>query len=294
MVSPKLLALHSWHQMAGLRVKRKSPQKSQPAQHRVHLASGAAVLSWPHHKDGRHMHAQSSLLQQTPRRKAWLWCSKKALQRQMKRQLAQAEISHQSWQQQASDQDNWCSSMRKASHKFEAERKDAETGRYRRLKEKAASQSSATRTLTCPKCSRVCVSRIGLYSHQWAYKNWHLTLQKILVCKESAVVIIIIKHAFIFLEYWTCANNITADIGSVRFVVKIKQKDMTGIPLWVVLRSHLSKRDISLKWSQICDGMWVDIYSFLFPVLAFHAQEHLIWRSGYSEVSVIHNSECVL
>ena len=125
MVSPKLLALHSWHQMAGLRVKRKSPQKSQPAQHRVHLASGAAVLSWPHHKDGRHMHAQSSLLQQTPRRKAWLWCSKKALQRQMKRQLAQAEISHQSWQQQASDQDNWCSSMRKASHKFEAEKEEA-------------------------------------------------------------------------------------------------------------------------------------------------------------------------
>ena len=28
---------------------------------------------------------------------------------------------------------------------------------------------------TCPKCSRVCASRIGLYSHQWACRNWPST-----------------------------------------------------------------------------------------------------------------------
>ena len=76
-VSPTLLALYPWHQMARPRVERRSFQESQP----VHLASGAAALGWPRHKDGRHSHVQSSLLQQAPKRKVRLWCSKKALQR---------------------------------------------------------------------------------------------------------------------------------------------------------------------------------------------------------------------
>ena len=56
-VSSTLLALHPWHQMARPRVQRRSPKESQPAQHRVHLASGAAALGWPRHKDGRRSHA---------------------------------------------------------------------------------------------------------------------------------------------------------------------------------------------------------------------------------------------
>ena len=80
-VSPTLLALHPKHQMARPRVERRSPQESQPAQHRVHLVSGAAALGWPRHKDRRRTHTQSSLLQQAPRRRARMWCSKKALQR---------------------------------------------------------------------------------------------------------------------------------------------------------------------------------------------------------------------
>ena len=80
-VSPTLLALHPWHQMAKPRVERRSPQESQPAQHRVHLASGAAALGWPSHEDGKRTHAQSSLLQRASRRKERSWRSKKALQR---------------------------------------------------------------------------------------------------------------------------------------------------------------------------------------------------------------------
>ena len=49
----------------------------------VHLASGAAALGWPCHKDKERTHAQSSLLQQAPRSKAQSWCSKKALQRSL-------------------------------------------------------------------------------------------------------------------------------------------------------------------------------------------------------------------
>ena len=95
-VSPTLLALHPWHQMAKSCVERRSPQESQPAQHRVHLASGAATQGWPRHKDGRRTHAQSSLLQRAPRRKARSWCSKKTYKDQLKKQLAQAGINHQS------------------------------------------------------------------------------------------------------------------------------------------------------------------------------------------------------
>ena len=40
---------------------------------------------------------------------------------QLKRQLAQEGISHQSWRQEASDRDSWRSSVRKASRKFEVE-----------------------------------------------------------------------------------------------------------------------------------------------------------------------------
>ena len=43
-VSPTLLALHPRHQMARPRVERRSPQESQPARHKVHLASDAAAL----------------------------------------------------------------------------------------------------------------------------------------------------------------------------------------------------------------------------------------------------------
>ena len=80
-VSPTLLALHPWHQMARPRVERRKPQESQTAKHRVHLASGAAALGWPRHTDGRRSHTKRSLLHRAPRRKARSWCSKKALQR---------------------------------------------------------------------------------------------------------------------------------------------------------------------------------------------------------------------
>ena len=61
------------------RTKKSSRKPACPA--RVHLASCAAALGWPSHKDGRRAHAQNSLLQPASRKKARLWCSKKALQR---------------------------------------------------------------------------------------------------------------------------------------------------------------------------------------------------------------------
>ena len=65
---------------------------------------------------------------------------------QLKKQIAQAGISHQSWQQGASDRDGWRSSVRKASCKFEAERHEAAKEKRRRQKERAASLSSSSQT----------------------------------------------------------------------------------------------------------------------------------------------------
>ena len=90
---------------------------------------------------------------------------------QLKRQLVQAGISHQSWQQEASDQDSWRSSVRKASCKFKTERHEGTKEKQRQQKEQAAFLPSSTQTFICPKCSRVYASRISFYSHKRACKN---------------------------------------------------------------------------------------------------------------------------
>ena len=73
---------------------------------------------------------------------------------QLMRQLAKAGISHQSWQQEASDPDSWCSSVREASCEFETERHKASKEKRRRQKERAASLPSSSQTFNCPKCGR--------------------------------------------------------------------------------------------------------------------------------------------
>ena len=128
-----------------------------------------------------------------PRREAWSWRPRKCYKDQLKRHLVQAGISHQSWQQEASDRDSWYSLVREDSRKFEAERHEAAKEKCRRQKERAASLPSSSQTFVCPKCCTVCLSRIGLYSHQRACKNWPSTFLKILVCEESAIIIRIDK-----------------------------------------------------------------------------------------------------
>ena len=90
---------------------------------------------------------------------------------QLKRELAQAGFSHQSWQKEASDRDSWHSSVRKASCEFEAEKHKAPKEKRRRQKERAASLPSSSQTFVCLECGRACASKIGLYSHQRACEN---------------------------------------------------------------------------------------------------------------------------
>ena len=146
-------------------LKRRRPQESQPAQYRVHLASGAAgrAVNVTRMEGVRMPKAVFfSELQEEKRERG---APRKRYKDQLKRQLSQAGMKQQTWQQEASDRDSWRSLVRKASCEFEAERHAAAKERHRKQKERAASQSFSVRTFACPKCSRVCTSRIGLYSH---------------------------------------------------------------------------------------------------------------------------------
>ena len=138
--------------MARLRVKRRSPQESQPAQHRSSPSCFRCICTgWPCLKDGRRSHAQIS-----------------PFQRPLTRLRRPAEGTACTGGNQPSDRDSWSSSVRKASCEFEAERHKASKEKPRRQKERAASLPSSSQTSVCPKCGRECASRIGLYSHQRA------------------------------------------------------------------------------------------------------------------------------
>ena len=104
-VSPTLLALHQCHQMARLRIERRSPQMSQPPSIKSILLQ--VQLRWAGHvtrtEDVRMLKAVFSKLQERERNRG---APRKHNKDQLKRKLAQAGISHQSWQQKASDRDS--------------------------------------------------------------------------------------------------------------------------------------------------------------------------------------------
>ena len=132
-VSPMLLALHPRHQTARPYIEQRSAKESQPAQHRVHSASVTAVLGWP--LSWKTCMPKTVFFSELQEGKHDRGAPKKHYKDQLKRQLAQVGISHQSWQQEASDRDSWRSSVRKASCNFEAQRHEAATEKCKRQKE---------------------------------------------------------------------------------------------------------------------------------------------------------------
>ena len=113
----------------------RNPQESQPAQHRVHLASGAAALAGHATRMEDVRMPKAAFFSELQEGKRDRGPSRKRYKDQLNRQLAQAGISHQSWQQEASDRDIWHSSVRKASCEFEAERHTAAQEKRKRQKE---------------------------------------------------------------------------------------------------------------------------------------------------------------
>ena len=130
-----LLALLPWHQMARPCVERRRLQESQPAQHspsclRCSRAGLATSQGWKTYACPQQSSSASSKKESTI-----IVLQKKCYKDHLKRQLAHMGINPQSWQQEASDRDSWCSSVRKASREFQAERHKPTKEKRRRQKE---------------------------------------------------------------------------------------------------------------------------------------------------------------
>ena len=75
----------------------------------------------------------------------------------------ESTVSHGSWRLQTETVGAY--QCEKKILEFEAERHEAAMERRSWQTERTASQLFSAQTFVCPKCSRVCVSRIGFYNH---------------------------------------------------------------------------------------------------------------------------------
>ena len=91
--------------------------------------------------------------------------------------------------------------MRKWVCKFDAERLKASKGRTQEADTASnlSMQSPSAEVFACPKCSRICVSRIWLYSHHRESETWLWTFSKILSERNLAIFIIINGYLACFL-----------------------------------------------------------------------------------------------
>ena len=183
-VSPTLPALHPWHQTA-------RPRANEEVLNKASLPSVESILLQVQLRWVCHVSRMEDICMpkavffgELLEGKCNRGARRKRYKDQLKRQLAQAGINHQSWQQEASDRDSWCSSVRKASCKFRAERHKAAKEKRRRHKERAASLLFSTQSFVCPKCSRVCASKSVSTATNERARIDHLPSPPILICKE--------------------------------------------------------------------------------------------------------------
>lgn len=89
----------------------------------------------------------------------------------LKKSLTICHVDHKCWSDLAADRDAWRETIFKAVNEFEENRRDAQKDKRRRRKARAASDTTPDTTFTCRHCSRICLSRIGLFSHERACRR---------------------------------------------------------------------------------------------------------------------------
>ena len=89
----------------------------------------------------------------------------------LKRTLCVGNISHLEWSTHAKDRDTWRNTIHEAASVFENERRNSITEKRLRRKNRAAATETLNATFTCSRCNRICLSRIGLASHQHACRK---------------------------------------------------------------------------------------------------------------------------
>ena len=88
---------------------------------------------------------------------------------QLRRQLKAADIPEDNWETCARSRESWRGQIKRGSTAFEINRREALVEKRRKRKEpKPSEQSLPTQVFPCPRCNRLCRSRIGLHSHMRA------------------------------------------------------------------------------------------------------------------------------
>ena len=93
---------------------------------------------------------------------------KKRFKDSLKRSLTTCNIDHKQWSDLAADRVAWRHTIHQAAAQFEADRRNSLKDKRQRRKARAASTTTPNITFPCRHCSRSCLSRIGLVSHERA------------------------------------------------------------------------------------------------------------------------------
>ena len=88
-----------------------------------------------------------------------------------KRDMKQGGINISSWEKVAVNRNLWRKAINSGSQTVQSNQMKHKRVKRQRLTAKTTSSSPSSNTFACPKCNRLCRSRIGLYSHQRACNN---------------------------------------------------------------------------------------------------------------------------
>ena len=93
---------------------------------------------------------------------------KKRFKDSLRKSLTACNIDHSQWSDLAADRVAWRYTILQAAAQFEVDRKNSFKEKRQRRKARAASTITPNISFPCSHCSRPCLSRIGLVSHERA------------------------------------------------------------------------------------------------------------------------------
>ena len=87
----------------------------------------------------------------------------------LKNSLNLCHIDNKNWTREAADRDLWRQKISDATATFESNRRETLKEKRQQRKTRSADPSTSHQsTFPCDRCGRICLSRIGLFSHQRA------------------------------------------------------------------------------------------------------------------------------
>ncbi|XP_063595009.1 uncharacterized protein LOC134771986 [Penaeus indicus] len=101
---------------------------------------------------------------------------KKRYKDSLKKSLGACQIDHRQWSTLAADRQAWRHTVHQAVASFEDSRRSNLKEKRRTRKDREASAAVPDQTFDCSRCGRICLSRIGLVSHQRACSRRGLPL----------------------------------------------------------------------------------------------------------------------